>query len=76
MDELSVVTLLSTRSDTSSQTSSKPSRSQREFHENELKKEYSCFEAFLNLVRSSPKTMTTSGQTFFASVISCSLCNP
>jgi hypothetical protein len=27
-------------------------------------------------VRSSPKTMTTSGQTFFASVISCSLCNP
>lgn len=51
-------------------TSSKPSRSQRAFHENDLMKEYNSFEAFLNLVRSSPKTMTTSGQTFFASVIS------
>jgi hypothetical protein len=55
------------------QTSSKPRRSQRAFHEKDLKKAYSSFEAFLNLVKSSPKTMTTSGHSRFASVISWSL---
>jgi hypothetical protein len=38
-----------------------------------LRKAYSSLEAFLNRVKSSPKTMTTSGHTFLASVISWSL---
>jgi hypothetical protein len=58
------------------QTSSKPSRSQREFQEKDRKKAYNSLEAFRKRVRSSPRTMTRSGQTFLASWISCSLCRP
>lgn len=62
--------------DSGRQTSSKPSRSQREFHETDLKKAYSSLEASLKRVRSSPRTMTTSGHICLASVMSCSLCRP
>jgi hypothetical protein len=57
-------------------TSSNPSRSHREFHEKDRTKAYSSFEASLKRVRSSPSTMTTSGQAFFASEMSCSLYKP
>jgi len=57
-------------------TSSKPSRSQREFHEKDRTKAYRSLEAFLKRVRSSPSTMTASGQIFFASEMSCSLYKP
>jgi hypothetical protein len=58
------------------QTSSNPRRSHRAFHENDLKNAYSSLEAFLKRVRSSPRTMTRSGHSLFASVISWSLWSP
>lgn len=57
-------------------TSSNPRRSQRAFQEKERRKAYSSLEAFLKRVRSSPLTMTTSGHSFFASLMSCSLRKP
>lgn len=65
-----------TRREHDKPTSSKPSRSTREFQEKDRKNVYSCLEAFRNRVRSSPRTMTTSGQTFLAWWISCNLCKP
>jgi hypothetical protein len=64
------------KDDQERQTSSKPSLSQREFHEKDRRKAYNSFEAFRKRVRSSPRTMTTSGQAFFASWISCNLRKP
>jgi len=58
------------------QTSSNPSLSTLPLQANSCRKRYKSFEASRNLVKSSPTTMTTSGQTFFASRMSCSLCKP
>jgi hypothetical protein len=71
--ELKMLALYSTKSDTSMKTSSKPRRSHRAFQEKDVKKAYSSFEAFLNGVKSSPRTMTRSGHVRFASVMSWSL---
>lgn len=48
-------------------TSSKPSRSQRLLQQKERRKAYSCLEASRKGVRSSPRTMTRSGQALRAS---------
>lgn len=55
---------------------SKPNRSHREFHEKDRRNAYRFFEALRKRVRSSPRTMTRSGQSFFASLISCNLYKP
>jgi hypothetical protein len=57
-------------------TSSNPSLSALLFHEKDVRKLQFCLLASLNRVRSSPSTITASGQIFLASVINCSLCRP